>query len=196
MMPAQSRRRRRLAPAAVAAGAVLLGACNGDNLFRLAVSASAPEITAMTVPESAAAGATFTVHVEATGSRPIVALNIVLSSAVQKNIPVAIDPAATGLTQDVLVGLPGAVADSILVVTATVTDTTGAVSEAVTRQVRITAAVAAASAAAARRPGASPRPFAPALVLGPPAALASVPPPPARPPGVARPGAGALYRRG
>jgi hypothetical protein len=73
--------RARWSPAAILAGVLLIGACEGSNLFEGGVSEEPPRVTSLTAPTSVDAGALLTVQVTGTAGRGVGAIEVRFTGA-------------------------------------------------------------------------------------------------------------------
>jgi hypothetical protein len=103
----------------------------------LRVRSGGPVVTSLIAPDSAQAGRTFDMRISASGNRPITTINVQLRGAVDRDIPINVNPPAVNTTQDLSVLLPDTARDTLLVVRVTATDQGGIVSSIVTKTIRI-----------------------------------------------------------
>lgn len=107
-----------------------------------------PVVWSLEVPTSVSGGQTVDVRVRARGDRPLNKIEIRFRGAADATKTFVINPARTDVVQDASVTLPVAPADSVLVVMATATDLSGAVSEIVSQGIPLASPPAALQAPA------------------------------------------------
>jgi hypothetical protein len=73
--------RARWSTAGILAGVLLIGACEGSNLFEGGVAEDPPQVSAMTVPTSVDAGALLTVQVTGTAARGVGTIEVRFTGA-------------------------------------------------------------------------------------------------------------------
>lgn len=113
---------------ALLSGALLFGACEGDNLFSGNPSDAQPRVVDISASPLARAGDTLHVQVSAFGARQITRLNVMLRGALSRDTAVDVEPNAS-VVQDVKFALPLVLTDSMVVVTAGAVDKAGASSK-------------------------------------------------------------------
>jgi hypothetical protein len=129
----QRSRRLRHAFAGILAVALVIGACEGDNLFSGDSEASRPRITSISLPQLARAGDTLTVTVGAFAPRLVSTISLALSGAVTRDTTITIDPATQTASGNFKLLLPGLLTDTLITVRLIARDKVGASSEVLTR---------------------------------------------------------------
>ncbi len=122
--------RRRALPALVMllSATALLSACEGDNLFTGEGPSFVPRVTALAAPEAALGGDTIRVRVDAVAQRGISRVDISLRGAVTQDTSIKLDPPEIRVSQVVALPLPTMLTDTLIQVTASITDVLGNIS--------------------------------------------------------------------
>ncbi|HET9985552.1 MAG TPA: Ig-like domain-containing protein [Longimicrobiales bacterium] len=113
---------------ALLSGALVFGACEGDNMFSGNPSDAQPRVVGISASPMARAGDTLHVQVSAFGARQITRLNVMLRGALSRDTAIDVEPNAS-VVQDVKFALPLVLTDSLVVVTAGAVDKAGAASK-------------------------------------------------------------------
>lgn len=132
--PRAHRQRRISVVAAVWAallGTTLLSACDGDNLFSGDSRSLQPRITEVAAPAEAAPGDSIEVVVGAIAPRNVGSVDIVVSGGMAFDTTIVPGGELKSFSQAVVVGLPNVLSDTLIIISATVTDAVGAVSRPV-----------------------------------------------------------------
>ncbi len=119
-----SRIARRLS-AVLFAGLVLVGACEGDNLFSGDVTELKPRIVNLSLPPAAFAGSSVNVRVDAQAGRGVAQIVVALRGALSKDTTVTINPSQQRVSKVVSFAVPLALSDTVLLVGASVIDEAG-----------------------------------------------------------------------
>ena len=128
---ARRMRRRGLRPVlavSLLSVAALLAACEGDNLFTGEGPSFVPRVTALGAPEVALGGDTIRVRVDAIAQRGISRVDISLRGAVTQDTSIKIDPPEIRVSQVVALPLPTMLQDTLILVSASITDVLGNIS--------------------------------------------------------------------
>ncbi|MGD8276676.1 MAG: hypothetical protein PVH00_01560 [Gemmatimonadota bacterium] len=96
-----------------------------------------PVVLDVEVPSFVKAGNTADVRVRALGDRPLTRVNVWFRGAIDSDKVFTVNPQRMDVIQDASVAVGSAPKDSVLIVSATVTDLSGAVSEVMTRAIPI-----------------------------------------------------------
>ncbi|MBI4408367.1 MAG: hypothetical protein HY561_01585 [Gemmatimonadetes bacterium] len=118
---------------------VLLGACEGDNLFggREDGGGGAPQVTSLTVPDSIRGGDVLDIRITAAAPLKVAKFTVAFRRALLKDTTVTVATPLTEVTQDVSIIVPDTARDSLLVINVTATDQVGKVSEIRSDTVRV-----------------------------------------------------------
>ncbi len=108
-------------------GALLFGACQGDNLFSGNSESLQPRIVGIAAPAQVFPGDTVVVQVSAYGARQITSVAVQLSGAMTFDTTITVT-AATTIATTLRVPLAGFLSDTMLIIHAVAYDKTGAVS--------------------------------------------------------------------
>ncbi|MEX0892050.1 MAG: hypothetical protein WEB88_07750 [Gemmatimonadota bacterium] len=120
--------RRAILAASALSALMVLGACDGDNLFSGDSPTLQPRIVEVAGPGSAVAGDTIGIRVTAAAPREVTEINFSVSGAFSRDTLITIASPASQVTELISLALPTTVQDSILVVQASAVDRIGAVS--------------------------------------------------------------------
>lgn len=130
--------RARWSSAAVLAGVMLIGACEGSNLFEGGVAEDPPRVTSLTAPTSVDAGELLTVQVTGTAARGVGAIEVRFTGAAVDTVTEGFSGLNTTETMSADVTVSGGVGTTVTV-TAFVEDVNGTTSQFVTRSVTVNA---------------------------------------------------------
>lgn len=134
------RRTRSLVGTALLAGVLSLAACDGDNLFSGTTPATpqgAPAVVSVTVPEVVAEGSRLDVSIAASAPRGLASVQVRYRRALTDDQTFEFENRTDTVAVNASVQIPAEAADTVVVIEVTATDRTGAVSDAVTRSVRV-----------------------------------------------------------
>jgi hypothetical protein len=124
--------------AAILAGVLLIGACEGSNLFEGAVSEDPPSVTSLTAPTSVDAGALLTVQVTGTAARGVGAIEVRFTGAAVDTVAESFSGLNTAETMSASVTVSGGVGTTVTV-RAFVSDINGTNSQFENRTVAVNA---------------------------------------------------------
>ena len=96
-----------------------------------------PVVTDVEVPSFVKAGATADIRVRAQGDRPLTRVDVWFRGAVDSDKNFTVNPQRIDVIQDAAISVGATPSDSVLIVSATVTDASGAVSEVMTKAIPI-----------------------------------------------------------
>ena len=130
--------RARWSPAGILAGLLLIGACEGSNLFEGGVAENPPRVTSITVPTSVDAGALLTVQVTGTAARGVGAIEVRFTGAAVDTVTEGFSGLNTAETMTASVTVSGGVGTTVNV-RAFVTDVNGTNSQFENRDVTVNA---------------------------------------------------------
>lgn len=133
----RSSRARRSSTGLLLGGLVTLMACEGDNLFRADPGSQLPpQVTQLAVPDSAVAGRTLSVQVEARATRGVARIDVSVLGGASKDTSIVINPPQKEASAVVSILLPPALLDTLVLVGVTATDSAGVVSKPRTATIR------------------------------------------------------------
>jgi hypothetical protein len=114
------------------------GAVAYSDVKTVTVPLGPPLITSLEVPSTAKYGTTVDVRVRGAGDRPLTRVDVRFRGAVDYDGVYTVSPLNTQVIKDASVAISPTPKDSVLVVSATVTDVSGAVSEIVSKAIPVT----------------------------------------------------------
>lgn len=121
------RARARWSAAGVLAVVMLVGACEGSNLFEGEVSEDPPRLTVLSVPQTVDAGGPLTVAVSGTAPRGVDFIEVRFAGAAVDTVTVPFDGLNTSVSGSASTSVDGA--GTQVVVTAFVVDVNGSTSQ-------------------------------------------------------------------
>lgn len=130
--------RARWSPAGILAGVLLIGACEGSNLFEGGVAEDPPRVTSLAAPTSVDAGALLTVQVTGTAARGVGAIEVRFTGAAVDTVTESFSGLNTAETMSASATVSQGVGTQVTV-TAFVEDINGTNSQFVTRTVTVNA---------------------------------------------------------
>jgi hypothetical protein len=127
--------RARWSAAGILAGVLLIGACEGSNLFEGEVTEDPPRVTSLTVPTSVDAGALLTVQVTGTAPRGLSFIEVRFAGAAVDTVTESFSGLDTAETMSASTTVDGI--GTQVVVTAFVQDVNGSNSQLESRTVTV-----------------------------------------------------------
>lgn len=113
---------------ALLTGALVIGACEGDNLWSGNSESAQPKVVGIVAPSPVYPGDTIQVQVSAYGSRQIASIQLSLGGAVTRDTSVTIASPSASVVASVSLALPNFFTDTLLLIRAVAYDKTGAAS--------------------------------------------------------------------
>ena len=116
------------ATVALISGAILFGACQGDNLWSGSSETTQPKIVGIAAPAEVYPGDTIPVQVSAYATRQVERIQVSISGAAALDTSVTLTTPAVSVAQTFRLALPGFLSDTTLIIKAVAYDKMGAAS--------------------------------------------------------------------